>query len=199
MLAAAGLSAGLVVAALTIRADLITRPEVSAAGRESDRALKSYNDLVTWIRQPLTNRDRVANDMNRLLGRLENSTAPERGDSAILKGLIQQVDGDLETLRRVPPPAQELRPFLDELIAAEASMLDALRALKSVFDEPDAPLPGGPDIIARKIEESNRGFERFTGLGEKFLQAHGLHLLDQPPKNAPPSDPQPPRPTGRRL
>jgi rhomboid protease GluP len=201
VLATAGLSIGLVLAAFTVADAVAVRPQIRAASHETYRASQSYNQLATLIQKPLEDWDRVSIDMNRLLDRLGNSGSPLPDDPAVVLGLIKQLESDLETLRQAPPLDLELRAILGELIAAEADLRDALNGIKgeliaaeadlrdalngnkSAVDHPDAPPADGPGSIAGKIEESGRAIERFSMLSEKYLKSHGLTLLNEPPKD----------------
>jgi rhomboid protease GluP len=192
VLAAAGLSIGLVLAARTVADAVAARPQVRLASHETDRASQSYNQLVALIRQPLVNQDRVSGEMNRLLDRLEHSRSPRPDDPAVVDGLVKQLDSDLETLRRAPPLDPELRGILGKLIEAEGELRDALKGIKVVLDHPDAQVVRGPESISGKIEGSNRAFDQFSRLNDQYLKSHGLEVLNVPAKDNRLPGPAPP-------
>ena len=149
VLATAGLSIGLVLAARTIADRVASRPEVRQASHEIDRASRSYNQLVTVIRQPILNVERIGQEMNKLLHRLEETDSPVPGEGVAVDRMITQLESDLDILSQAPRTDPELVPALDELITSERKLRNALKIIQTLLSHPDREPTKGPENFAQ--------------------------------------------------
>jgi rhomboid protease GluP len=175
--AAAGLFIGLVLAARAVAPGVAARDGIRQASHSTDRAIESYNQLIASMRKSLENFGQVSDEMNALLDRVAKTDAFRPGDGALLDRLIDRIRADLEVLQKAPQPAPGLLPMLEAFITSERELREALKMLRAVHDRPDVELPGGPNSLQSKIEESNRAFAKMSEIGAAYIKAHELVVV----------------------